>query len=462
MPIEIQALDEVPEGSLKKIIKDFAQDGANIVTAINDSKGTFSVEATFIDPGPQGSIAKSGKMSTFGGPHDTGVSPSEGLALYDASDIGTAPAGLFLDIQPPGTTGLARRLNPDSNYLAGRWNYSVTPPDFLRQNLVTVSANDKSVAAHPVDWGPNIATGRVADLSPGLARTLGLDTDEDCKLEIPLPAVVAIPIPATGPAHGVDLAAIDATKFPADMTRTLVVMTTSNNTTHWVVNLIGSNEGGQTLMRQVASNPPELLRSDTVILPIKADARVPAAVAAELNKAIRKEPEAPANPAGPAPGAGDDINSKMFATAKNFVGHITSNVPGTEHGNLACAWAVNEVTRLALGKPISSDGGKNGLSTTGIFDVLKAHHTKLSSASDAKPGTIIIAPTEGENHGHVGIVGATTSSVDNTQVFSNKSVPGVFAQNFTIESFTSHYRSRGLRVLFFALKQDQFAAAPGA
>jgi hypothetical protein len=461
MPIEIQALDEVPEGSLKKIIKSFAQDGANIVTAINDSKGTFSVEATFIDPGPQGSITKSGKMSTFGGPHDTGVSPSEGLALYDASEIGTAAAGLFLDTQPPGTTGLARRLNPDSNYLAVRWDYSVTPPDFLRQNLVTVSANDKSVVAHPVDWGPNITTGRVADLSSGLARALGLDTDDDCKLEIPLPAAVAIPIPASGPAHGVDLAAIDATKFPADMTRVLVAMTTSNDTTYWVVNLIGPNEGGQTLMRQVANNPPELLRSDTIILPIKADAQVPATVAAELNKAIQKEPDVHAGPAGSPPGAGDDINAKVFATAKAFVGHVTSNVPGTQHGNLACAWAVNEVTRLALGKPISSEGGKNGLSTDGIFDVLKAHHTKLGSAGDAKPGTIIIAPTEGENHGHVGIVGTTESTVGNTQVFSNKSIPGIFAQNFTIGSFTSHYTGKGLQVLFFALNPDQFTA-PGA
>ena len=463
MPIEIQALDEVPEGSLKKIIKDFAQDGANIVTAINDSKGTFSVEATFIDPGPQGSITKSGKMSTFGGPHDTGVSPSEGLALFDAADIQTAPGGLFLDSQPPETTGLARRLNPDAKYLACRWDYSVTSRDFLRHATVKVSANGKSpVDAQPVDWGPNVATGRVADLSPGLAHALGLDTEDDCNLEIPLPPTVTIPIPAAGPATGVDLAAIDATTFPADMARTLVVMTTSDHTTLWVVKLVGQNEGGQTLMRRVGNNPPELLRSDTVILPIKADAQISTSVAAELNKAIQKEPEAPAGLAGPAPGPGDDINAKMFATAKDFVGHVTSNVPETDHGNLACAWAVNEVARLALGKPISSEGSKNGLSTTGIFDVLKAHHTKLNLASDTKPGMIIIAPTQEENHGHVGIVGATTSSVDNTQVFSNKSVPGVFAQNFTIKSFTSHYTGKGLQVLFFALKQDQFTATPGA
>src|ERR1043166_2831444 len=98
-------------------------------------------------------------------------------------------------------------------------------------------------------------------------------------------------------------------------------------------------------------------------------------------------------PGGDAPTPGTDINAKMFETAKAFVGQSTHNVPGTEHGNLACAWAVSQVARLALGQPISTDGGtKNGLGTSGMFDVLKAHHTKLNSASDATPGTIIIAP----------------------------------------------------------------------
>jgi hypothetical protein len=455
MPIEIQALDQVPESELKKIIKNFAQPviGANIVTAINDGNDTFSVEATFIDPGPQGSITRHGTMSTFGGPHDLGVSPSEGLALYSAADIGAAPAGLFLAAQPPGTTGLARRLNEDAIYLACRWDYSVTPRDFLRGITVKVSVDGKPpVEAHPVDWGPNIATGRVADLSPGLAHALHLDTDDFCNLEIPLPAAVAIPVAAGQLAVGIDLAAIDDLTFPADMTRSLVVMTTFSNVTHWVVTLVGKNknEGGQTLMRKVGGNPPELLRSDTVILPIKADAQISASVAAELNKAIQKEPETPTHPAGPAPGAGDDINAKIFAAAQAFVGHVTSNVKDTNGGRLACAWSVNEVTRIALGKPISSDGGKNGLSTIGIFDVLKARHTKLNSASDATAGSIIIAPTVGKQHGHVGIVG------DSNKVFSNKSIPGVFAQNFTIQKFTSSYTGKGLQVLFFNLNGDQF------
>jgi len=458
MPIEIKALDEVPEDALKKMINEFADVGANIVTAINDGKGTFSVEATFLGHGPQASISQSGKMSEFGGPHDMGVGPDEGLALFADSNIANAPDGLFLTAPPPGTTGLARRLNPAFNYLAYRWNYAVTPKEFLRTAHVTVSANGKSVSAIPVDWGPNINTGRIADLSPGLAHALHLDTDDTCTLVIPVPADKQIPVPAGTAELNIDLRSIDAATFPKDMARTLVVMTASNDSIYWLLNVVGSNEAGQSLMRQVGGAAPELLRSDTVILPIANDPQIPGVVAAELNKAIQKEPAVIAGPAGPLPTGNADAAAKMFATARTFVGHVTSNVPDTNHGVLACAWAVNEVARLALGKPISGSANKNGLSTAELFDVLQARHTKLGSAADAKPGTIIIAPTQGENHGHVGIVGQTQGNVGDTQVFSNKSRPGVFAQNYSIGTFTDHYTGNGLKVFFFALKSNVFVA----
>src|SRR4029077_11054461 len=69
-----------------------------------------------------------GKVSWFGGPDDTGVSPDEGLAFI--YDYDTAPH-LFLDEQPYGTTGLARRLNPDKFYIACRWNYDLTSKEDL-------------------------------------------------------------------------------------------------------------------------------------------------------------------------------------------------------------------------------------------------------------------------------------------------------------------------------------------
>lgn len=123
-----------------------------------------------------------GPMSTFGGPHDTGMSPSEGLALFDRPDLlDPRHKDLFLPAQPPGTTGLGRRLNPDKFYLACRWDYHVTSRSFLRNTTAQVQSvrTGKNERARPADWGPNPRTGRIADLSPGLAAALELDTDDE-------------------------------------------------------------------------------------------------------------------------------------------------------------------------------------------------------------------------------------------------------------------------------------------
>ena len=139
-----------------------------------------------------------GKMSTFGGPHDLGMSPDEGLALFGNADLKDPRYSyLFLPAPPPGTSGLGRRLNPDQYYFACRWDYTATPKEFLRRALARVEnpANGRAVDARPVDWGPHPSTGRVADLSPGLAAALGLNTDDVVRITIS--ARRAIPVKPT-------------------------------------------------------------------------------------------------------------------------------------------------------------------------------------------------------------------------------------------------------------------------
>jgi hypothetical protein len=147
-----------------------------------------------------------GKMSTFGGPRDTGMSADEGLALFTPPDLQDPKYSyLFLPTPPPGTTGLGRRLNPEKYYFACRWNYNDTPREFLRRALARVEnpANGRAVDARPVDWGPNIATGRVADLSPRLATALGLDTDGMVRITISaLRAIPVKPVKPVKPAKG--------------------------------------------------------------------------------------------------------------------------------------------------------------------------------------------------------------------------------------------------------------------
>ena len=127
-----------------------------------------------------------GKCSHFGGPNDSGVSPSEGLAfIYEYDER----PDLFLKEQPPGTTGLARRLNPAVHYVACRWDYDVTPKTMLADEryLAKIIAKGMHVYAHPADWGPHEEkTGRAADLSPALMNTLELETDDEVTVEYPV------------------------------------------------------------------------------------------------------------------------------------------------------------------------------------------------------------------------------------------------------------------------------------
>ena len=130
-----------------------------------------------------------GKVSWFGGPTDMGVSPDEGLAFF--YEVNDAPY-LFLPDQPPGTTGLARRLDPSVFYIACRWDYNITPKDMLRSGLpALVRVGNLSFQAAPADWGPHEDTDRVADISPGLMEALGLTTDDRVEVIYPAPEYIA-------------------------------------------------------------------------------------------------------------------------------------------------------------------------------------------------------------------------------------------------------------------------------
>jgi hypothetical protein len=137
-------------------------------------------------------VVFTGRMSTFGGPKDLGVAPHEGLALINPSEIDKYP-NLFLPAQPAGTSGLARRLDPNAFYVACRWDYAKTPREKLKTTtvLVTNPKTGAEVEAQPVTWGPDPATGRVADLSDGLAAKLDLETDQICSVRVPAAAVLS-------------------------------------------------------------------------------------------------------------------------------------------------------------------------------------------------------------------------------------------------------------------------------
>jgi|SRR5262252_1031073 len=126
-----------------------------------------------------------GKVSHFGGPNDMGVSPSEGLAFI--YEVEMQPI-LFLPEQPAGTTGLARRLDPQKPYIATRWDYDQISKEKLLSTLVLIRApkTGRVALCIPGDWGPHEDTGRIADISPGLMDSLGIETDDEVEVEFPV------------------------------------------------------------------------------------------------------------------------------------------------------------------------------------------------------------------------------------------------------------------------------------
>jgi hypothetical protein len=150
---------------------------------------TVVAELLGIESDRQVMVVEDGKCSWFGGPEDTGVDPDEGLAFF--YEVDDAPH-LFLSEQPPGTTGLARRLDPSVYYVACRWDYEITPKDMLAnpniQALVRAKKTGREFLAWPADWGPHEDTDRAADISPGLMAALGIETDDE--IEVVYPAVV--------------------------------------------------------------------------------------------------------------------------------------------------------------------------------------------------------------------------------------------------------------------------------
>jgi N-acetylmuramoyl-L-alanine amidase len=122
-----------------------------------------------------------GFVSHFGGPDDTGMSETEGLAfIYEISD----QPDLFLEGM---TEALGRNLDPDTDYIAMRWDYNQTPREMLLDKWALVHApkTGKKFYARPGDWGPADWTGRIADISPGLMEKLGITTDDAVHVSFP-------------------------------------------------------------------------------------------------------------------------------------------------------------------------------------------------------------------------------------------------------------------------------------
>lgn len=115
-----------------------------------------------------------GLVSTFGGPRDSGMRNDEGLALVHY--VRERP-DVFLPGHNPNAVALGHWLDPRKFYIAMRWPKGFSYAVIRDRWAVVVAYRDKQFRAVPVDWGPGVGH-RVADISPGLADALDVDTDK--------------------------------------------------------------------------------------------------------------------------------------------------------------------------------------------------------------------------------------------------------------------------------------------
>jgi hypothetical protein len=253
--------------------------------------------------------------------------------------------------------------------------------------------------------------------------------------------------------------------------RKLIALVTGNGSAYAAIQESDKNSAGQFLVALPSTGASRVLLSDTTLLPLEARL-VPPLIRQQFVKKFKqterksRKPgaEAPAiNPhtlmhglmsvlanhgvalaAAPGPVAASDVNQAVYDSVLNNVNVLSSaNIDGTENGVLGCAWAVNEVVRQALGHPISGD---NLLSTIAVHDALVNGQGNETDQGDATHGSIIISPTEGDNIGHVGILG------DGGLIYSNRSADGLFSQNYDLDTWNARYKNlKGLQVLFYNL-----------
>jgi hypothetical protein len=209
-----------------------------------------------------------------------------------------------------------------------------------------------------------------------------------------------------------------------------------------------SDSGGQALVKLDSGRNPIILATDTTIFPLQAGL-VPSSVAAQLSASFdANATEPPPDKVSPI-ASDDEVSARIFAKAKECDETlVTRDAPNTNHGRVACAYAVNKVTKMAIGREA---GG--GLSTAAMGEVLAKTQTQTPEA-EIRPGMICISPTHGGNVGHVGIVGEIKSPTNATVIYSNSSSRGVFSHSFTLGTWKTFYRDRkGLPVFFYALKK---------
>jgi len=197
----------------------------------------------------------------------------------------------------------------------------------------------------------------------------------------------------------------------------------------WLFTL-SAEHGGQVLIREDSAGAA-IVAQGTTLLPLP-DGLVPADVRTQLNALSEPDDPTPLQPGGET--AVEKIAAAIFARAKQRDGNlITRTVPNTNHGRLACAFAVNKVVLEAIGRAVQLDHGQLGLNSDAMARELESKHKRIGE-SEIIPGAILVALSSGRTHGHVGIVGEALGGGLDNLIYANSSNKGVFEHHYHLSS----------------------------
>jgi hypothetical protein len=133
------------------------------------------------------------------------------------------------------------------------------------------------------------------------------------------------------------------------------------------------------------------------------------------------------------------MTTALSQTIASTVGTTTSNIPGTNGGNVACAAVVNQIFQHVNGQTITGTSGVNtNLSVSSTLQAIQSvpgNFTQVTPEQAVASGQdyiIVSSPDIGSNGSHIGIGNSDT-------VWSNSSFTASVQQNYTSDSWQNKF-----------------------
>ena len=134
----------------------------------------------------------------------------------------------------------------------------------------------------------------------------------------------------------------------------------SGGVTYFLIDQFDKETGSEVIVAKRPDTAPAVIDGDTLVL-LNPNLKLPIDVKRGLSLGLNLDAVPAPFDRGVLTGGvllpQGELDNDVLVSAQAAVDTLdTSNVPGTNHGHLACAWAVNTIVRMALGRPIVEDG----------------------------------------------------------------------------------------------------------